>query len=374
MYERLASHTYTSKIGFMRIILTCVLFVYLAACTSKIVDSNVYFEEGDLPPLINLEGEKLNIQEIINPRGLMIKDGLAVVYERKNNNDNKFHIIDLDSKKYLASKGIDGLGPGEVTVISQIEDTGELNKIWVYDSELRKFSKFDLRDSSKLAEEQFRSPETTVFMTATSWVSGNSLLGNPVDGWGKYIHINTTGDTLALFGDWNDMIKGKELQGGIEVSDLDANLISNIFQGTLKGSPDKRFFVKAGIGVDYIDIITIENHSIKTIYGPDNEIPEFSIGYWDGFQMPQFERDVKDSYLDVYPGTDTFFVLYFGKPYKELGSSNNLNRIFEFDYEGNIINQFQLDYPIYGFAVDEENRAIYGVTVDSEPNLVKFDY
>ncbi|MFT7203112.1 MAG: hypothetical protein ACI8YP_001585 [Algoriphagus sp.] len=170
------------------------------------------------------------------------------------------------------------------------------------------------------------------------------------------------------------MIKGKELQGGIEVSDLDANLISNIFQGTLKGSPDKRFFVKAGIGVDYIDIITIENHSIQTIYGPDKEIPEFSIGYWDGFQMPQFERDVKDSYLDVYPGTDTFFVLYFGKPYKELGSSNNLNRIFEFDYDGNIINQFQLDYPIYGFAVDEENRAIYGVTVDSEPNLVRFDY
>jgi hypothetical protein len=51
-----------------------------------------------------------------------------------------------------------------------------------------------------------------------------------------------------------------------------------------------------------------------------------------------------------------------------------LNRIFEFDYEGNILNQYQLDFPIYGFAVDEENRGIYAVTLDEEPNLVRFDY
>jgi hypothetical protein len=51
-----------------------------------------------------------------------------------------------------------------------------------------------------------------------------------------------------------------------------------------------------------------------------------------------------------------------------------LNRIFEFDYEGNIFNQYQLDFPIYGFVVGEENRGICAVTLDEEPNLVRFDY
>jgi len=36
--------------------------------------------------------------------------------------------------------------------------------------------------------------------------------------------------------------------------------------------------------------------------------------------------------------------------------------------------QYQLDYPPFGFALDEKDRSIYGVTVDREPNLVRFDY
>jgi hypothetical protein len=358
----------------MKSTLIFIWIIFMFACTSKTIDGNIYFTEKDLPPVIALAGEKYNIPEILNPRGLMIKDGLAVVFERKNNSDDKFHIIDLDSRMHVASKGVDGLGPGEITVISQIEDTGEPNKVWTYDPQTRIFSKFDLRDTSKLAEEQVKSPETAYFLTYATWTSDTTLLGNTVHGWDKYIHITIEGDTLALFGNWKDMIKNKELPNGYKEDELDAYLVSNIFQGTLKGSPDKKYFIKSGMYVDYIDIVNLENYSIKTIYGPRQEIPEFTIGYWDGFQMPNFGNNLTERYLDFYPGENSFFALFFGKPYKELGSPENLNRIFEFDYSGNILNHYQLDYPVYGIKVDEKNRAIYAVTVDREPNLVRFDY
>lgn len=310
----------------------------------------------------------------MNPRGLMIKDGLAVIVERKNEYDDKFHVIDLESGNFLRSKGIHGLGPGEITVISQIEDAGEKNKVWAYDPEARKFSKYSLSDNSTLAEEEFKSPATEFFITRATWSKNQTLLATLVDGWTKYLHLTTSGDTLATFGNWRDMIKGRELPNNYKEEDLDANLVSTIFQGSIKGDPSKKYFVNAGKVADFIEIIDLENRSSKLIYGPKQELPEFKISYSMGYQMADFGRNHTSRYMDVYPGNKSFFVLFSGKSYLELSDPDNLNRIFEFDYKGNILNHYQLDFPLAGFAVDEENRAIYGVTVDREPNLVRFDY
>ncbi|WPR75490.1 BF3164 family lipoprotein [Algoriphagus sp. NG3] len=347
-----------------------------SACEPKFSegDGAIYFTEEDLPPPIELIGKKYNIPEIINPRGLMLKNGLAVVVERKNEYDDKFHVIELESGRYIRSKGIHGLGPGEITVISQIEDAGEENKVWAYDPEVRKFSKYNLSDSSKLAEEEFRSPETEFFITRATWAKDQTLLATLVHGWTKYLHLTTSGDTLTTFGNWKDMIKGRELPNNYKEDDLDANLVSTVFQGTLKGNPGKKYFVNAGMVADFIEIIDLDNRSSKLIYGPRHELPEFKISYSMGYQMADFGWSSTSRYMDVYPGDKSIFVLFNGKTYQELSDPDNLNRIFEFDYEGNILNHYQLDYPVSGIEVDEKNRAIYAVTVDREPNLARFDY
>ncbi|WP_026956352.1 BF3164 family lipoprotein [Algoriphagus vanfongensis] len=347
---------------------------FWACSDSDPSDGAIYFTEEDLPAPIQLRGVKYDIPEILNPRGLMLKDQYAVVFERKNEYDNKFHIIDLESGSYLRSKGIHGMGPGETTTITQIEDAGEKNKVWAYNPEVRKFSKYDLLDTNRLAEDEFRSPETEFFITSATWAQDQTLLANLVDGWTKYLHLTTSGDTLATFGNWKDMIEGKELPNGYKQEDLDANLVSTIFQGTLKSDPTKSHFVFAGKVADFIEIIDLKNESSKLIYGPTHTIPYFKISYSIGYQMADFGRESTSRYMDVSPVKDSFFALFYGKTYRELSDSENLNRIFEFDYEGNLLNQYQLDYPVYGIEVDEKNRAIYAVTVDREPNLVRFDY
>ncbi|SFT68418.1 TolB-like 6-blade propeller-like [Algoriphagus locisalis] len=354
--------------------LVLIIVSYLLSCNSKERDNIIYFTEEDLPHPTELVGEKYNIPEIVNPKGLMIKDELAVVFELKNVNDNKFHVIDLSSGTYLQSKGIDGLGPGEITVISQIEDAGEENKVWAYDPEIRKFSKYDLLDSNKLAEEEFRSPETSFFLTRLTWGKGQTLFGSAVDGLTKYLHLTKEGDTLHLMGDWKETVRHWELPNGYTPEDLDPNLISTMFQGPIKSNANGEMVVKVGTGVDHIDIIDLDGYKSKTIIGPSQEFQRFDIAYSRGYQMPDFGREKTTRYADVSLGENSFFALFRGKPFRELSSPENLNRIFEFDYEGNILNHYQLDFPVYGIAVDEENRAIYGVTVDREPNLVRFDY
>ena len=352
----------------------CVILIFLSSCEHKVPEGAIYFTEEDLPQARELVGKKYNIPGIINPRGLIVKDGLAVVFERKNEFDDKLHVIDLESGSLLRSKGIHGLGPGETTTITQIEFAEEKNKVWAYDPEVRRFSKYDLRDTNKLAEEEFRSPETEFFITYATWAKDQTLLANLVDGWTKYLHLTISGDTLATFGDWKDMIRGSELPSGYKEEDLDANLVSTIFQGEIKSDPSKKYFVKVGVVADFIEIIDLEKRSSKLIYGPSHDIPEFEISYSMGYQMADFGRNSTNRYIDLYPGSSSFYVLFNGKTYKQLSDPDNLNRIFEFDYDGNILNQYQLDYPLFGFAVDEEARAIYGVTVDREPNLVRFDF
>lgn len=344
------------------------------SCTSERNPDAIYFQESDLPDPILLTGEKYDFKEIINPYGVFLKNGLAIVFELKNVDDNKFHIIDLVNKRYVGSKGIDGMGPGEISLISQIEGVEGENKVWTFDPELLIYSKFDLSDTSKLAEEQMRAPQTAHFLTELVWTSDSTLLGNAVDGWTKYLHLTSTGDTLALFGNWKDMLVGNEFPRGMEADELDANLVSNLFQGPIRVSQDKRRFVKIGMNVDFVDIIDLENQEVRTIYGPTKEIQDFQITYSAGYQLPVFNASKTTRYADGYAGRDSFYVLFRGKPYSQISSPDNLNRIFEFDYEGNILNHYQLDYPLFGFAVDEANRAIYGVTVDQEPNLVRFDF
>jgi len=78
-----------------------IIRIYLSACTDspseETSNKSVYFTEKDLPEPFHLKGEKYNIPEIISPRGIFLKDGLAVVFERKNVSNEKFHVIDLVS-------------------------------------------------------------------------------------------------------------------------------------------------------------------------------------------------------------------------------------------------------------------------------------
>ncbi|MCL6260348.1 TolB-like 6-bladed beta-propeller domain-containing protein [Aquiflexum sp. TKW24L] len=302
-----------------------------------------------------------------------MKDNLALVWESKYAKD-KFHVIDMETETYLQTKGIDGLGPGEITMIYSMDDLGEKNKIWTYDLEQFIFSKYDLLDTNKLAENQFRAPKIEYFITEPTWSSDSTLLVNLVDGWEKYLHIKLNGDTLAQFGNWKDNIKGKELPQGLKEEELDANVVSSLFQGSLMASKNRNYFIKVGTNVDFIEIIDLNKKTIKPIYGPKQELPEFKYSYDQGYQMLSLIPPIELQYRDAFAGIDSFFVLYFGKDSKKISEPDNLNRIFEFDYEGNLLNHYQLDYPLIGFTVDENSRRIYGVSFDQDPNIVRFDY
>jgi hypothetical protein len=183
-----------------------------------------------------------------------------------------------------------------------------------------------------------------------------------VDGNDKYFQISLQGDTLATYGTWDSMMERK---------DIPYNVTSSIHQGSIKASPDKSKFIIAGRVRDYIDVLDKGSGEILSIRGPLDEIPEFEVDYSQGYPMAAILSD-RVSYFGSFAGESLIYALYIGKGYKWISDTDNLNRIFVFDYQGNIVNNYALDYPLINFTVDEKNGIIYGVSIDQDPNVVAF--
>jgi len=195
-----------------------------------------------------------------------------------------------------------------------------------------------------------------------TWASDTSLMVSMVDGNDKYLEVSLQGDTLNTFGTWDNMM---------DRQDIPYNVISSIHQGEIIASPDKSKFIVAGRIRDYIDVLDKVSGRILSIRGPVDVIPEFEVDYSQGYPMAAVLSD-RVSYFGSFAGGNLIYALYIGKDYKFISDFNNLNRIFVFDYKGNIVNQYTLDYPLTSFTVDEENGIIYGLTIDQNPNVVAF--
>lgn len=137
-------------------------------------------------------------------------------------------------------------------------------------------------------------------------------------------------------------------------------------------SPDKSKFILAGTARDYIDVLDKASGKILSIRGPVDEIPEFEVDYSQGYPMAAVLSD-RVSYFSSFAGKSLIYALYIGKDYKYISDSDKLNRMFVFDYQGNIVNHYALDYPLTGFTVNEERGIIYGLTIGQEPNVVAFN-
>ncbi|RZS94777.1 BF3164 family lipoprotein [Cecembia calidifontis] len=346
------------------------LILFLISCEVRKEINENRFTQKDLPEKKLLKGFKYAYEGILNPNGILLKDDYLVVSERNNILDLKLHVIDVSKEEYLYAKGKDGIGPNEVNLVYSMDDVGEKNMIWTYDVEQRKFSKFDISNSELLSEDEFRSPELDYFITHATWTSDSTLLGGLVDGWEKFIHITKEGTLLNTFGSWRDNLEYYELPRGYKKEELDPNLVSSLFQAKIRGNISNGVYVLAGITTDYIEIIDLKQGKSKLVIGPVGKMPDFEITYHLGYQMPAIKGPVKIQYSDAFVGETSIFVLYVGMDLNKIFTS----RIFQLDFDGNFLNQFELDYPILDFVIDEKLKIIYGVTADKEPNVVTFKY
>jgi hypothetical protein len=258
-----------------------------------------------------------------------------------------------------------GLGPGEITIVHRFQKDREKGNFWVYDAEQKRYAKYNLSSNSTLSEIHFRQTENLFLAIEMVWSSDSTWMTNRADKEEKFVEFNTKGEIIQTFGSW---------EGMLDVKDVPYSVVSYIHQGVLAADPERKRFVKVGVARDYIEILEKETGKIISVRGPEQFVPEFEVHYSGGYPFPILPGNTPTFYTSCEPRSKFIFTKYFGKDSQLYNEGIMDNRILVFDYEGNIIRGFDLDHYLLSFTVDEENRIIYGITYDAEPNIVEFQF
>lgn len=236
---------------------------------------------------------------------------------------------------------------------------------WAYDAEQKRLAKYNIYADSPLSEDIINQTDDFFLAVEMAWSSDSTLMTERTDKDEKFVEYNLKGEVVRTFGSWREMY---------QVKDVPVSVISSIHNGHLRSNPEKSKFVKVGLQRDYIEILDRNTGNIISIRGPVQFMPEFKVDYSLGYPMPVTSAEDPQFYISPSAKSRFFYTLYSGKTMRQIIEDQSYKRVFVFDYEGELKQAFELDFPLLSFTVDEENRKFYGITYDAEPNVVVFDF
>lgn len=351
---------------FLRFI-SLLIFIILFACGKPNYDSSKYdikiFNRSSIPEVVELNGENLSFDGLIDPWKIILLDTLLLVSDRYP--DDRIYLLDPFQKRIIKKFGKPGHGPGEIDYINFITLGVDDESFWAYSANNKLFSKFFINDNqTDLASLQIRQTEKLFITKELVWSSDTTFMTTRTDHKEKFVEYHVNGDTIRSYGTW---------EGMVDRVDIPMNVLASLHQGLLKSSKDRSTFMFACIARDMIEILDKKTGKIISIRGPDNEIPPFTVDYSPGYPMLNLEYDTRYCYLDSYYGDQYIYALFSGRRISEVKQSGKYcNEVFVFDKQGNIKKQYKLDYSVRAFCVDEKNRKLYAVSYDKEPNIIEF--
>lgn len=353
-------------------LLVLLVFGFLSSCGNPPKESMGpdyiirTFGPEDVPDPDALQGKKINLTALLNPKSILWTGKYLVVGERKAF-DYHLHVVDPDSQTLIKTMGKDGMGPGEIVAAYQLQKGKSVDECWVYDHTQKLMALFDLNSPDDLYQKAFRQPQNMFLAVDMLWKSDSTLMCQLADGDEKFVLYDTLGNRLSTYGTWSQMLEDRTPP---------PNVVSSVHQGKTSISPDHKKYVQVGLLRDYIEILDIPSGRIISVRGPEHNIPEFEVDYSPGYPMAQLTNMSRSHfYTSAVAGEDYIYALYFGKSVDVYFQEGEMAReIFVFDYASKLVKTYSLDHSLVSLAVDEENRRFFGISSDQDPNVVIFDY
>lgn len=336
------------------------------SCTSQ--NSSLPF---DIPnngkPQFDLVGEKIYFPEVLSPWKIDQKGEFLIIQESYRIPSDKplIHIIRKNPLSIYTSKGVIGEGPGQLTDADIFDPGLSDSTFWINAVMGKKMNQFNLYDTSRLSIREFRQPESMFFAYMMYLTPKESFLCLVADTPNKLTEFDFDGKKIGGYGAWEQIPEKPE---------MDNFLLMTYNKGRLKSNQEKRFFVKASVYRDRIEIFDYQNKTFKNVDGPRLELPEAQISGSGPNSALVFSMDQKYGYWDVALGEKMIFGLYSGRSQQEIQTTGkHSNVVFVLSTDGEVLAKLSLDLSIMGLAVDESLGKIYGITTDEDPGIAVFD-
>lgn len=315
------------NVNYMRkILIFCSLLIFINSCRNV---------DNSSPEKKELKSEKEILKEIISPDFLTRIDNKLIISSSQS--DSMLYVYSLPDLKYLNSTGKKGRGPGEIPLFPMFcESSNQTLYVWGYGP--KTISKFDVNQNGDLKlKDTIKLPMYEAF---------------------NYMHIFN--DSLFIYYLPDNLkivkfdLKRKKYLDNIQMEKDNHNesyFYSN--RGTIAANDS--FVVFAYLFKKQINIYRLN----------DFKLHKKIIGNYKHKDPIVGDLNTPSYYTQIVAAENFFYALC------------KYNKSMEvYDYNGSFVNAFSFDITPSLFAIDENNKTIYGFASDNkfEPYLLRFSF
>ena len=355
--------------GRIRIVFQLLLLCMFISCSTVV-------KKGD-QSYVNLDGVILQTDSLLlGHKVVAIVDNHLVVPTWKN--DFLYDIYQIKDDSLLLKKRLipRGQGPDALTSSQESYDVFS-GRFVIYDCNIGKGFQIDASTVDELLAsddwENLKGFNNEIYISQMIYETDSTLLTSFMrDGFESFLgRLNfNTGEYTVLYGLWpDDSFEGSNF--------VKQTVYAN---GTLLKCPNRNLYLLSSSVGQYAEVFSIERDSI---------VPRFMLyGQYPRYQMSEDNLNVRNSKdnmrgMDISVTSDFIYVMLekgtieeYVKNIDRMNSYNYTDEVFVYGWDGALKSQLKLDRDILTLFVDEDNRFLYGKTVDDETEeeyMVRFE-
>jgi len=341
---------------FSSLAISVTLLFALLSCTASNNTSNLNF-----PETITVSGKELVIDGVymrypfrigINGSRLFLTDIHATDYY--------CHHFEYPSMKYLHGFAKRGEAPNEFLDIENIRFDNN-SSIWTLDANKMKISNFSLNNPStepgieiKLNKELIRTLDFVIF-------NDSIFIVPDYTGENRLCFINHKGETTKRIFSIPSLESDRSSFGTVK---------AQAWRSFMNYNPNNGLLAMVTQLGQVIEIYDLKNDSIIKVVNLKNGSPKHIVK--GNYAIPTGIM----GYSDVYVGKENIYAVFWGYSFDDI-RNNKVEKeggkyIHVFDLLGNPVRQYILDRHITGFYIDEENKRIIALDVNSNQPIIEY--
>lgn len=338
-----------------------ILSVVLTGCgnTAQIKDADLFdWVAFGTPQLI--QGELVTIDSLLRPTRLLVCDSTLITVDKYS--DNFVQVYNKHTGAKICENVPRGMGPNELLYCWSLQVCND--KVWAFDMQM---ASVQVYDKEKFLSTSGVSPLKQIKLTD---YTPTNVLSTHNDNLVTTSLVDKT-NLMTL----HDAEGRKQERNTVAFPQIGADSPSDIqnrlFERRLCYDEATNRIVVFYQYTDLIEIYDSEMNLQSRIQGPDNILPSLQEKTTDGVKTVSIvPSETKFTYLCGATTGKKIYMLYCG----ELPESGKYlqDKILVFDYKGNPVERFTLQYPCYAFCVDEAEGVLYALSELPDAVVVKY--
>jgi hypothetical protein len=347
------------------------LFSFFSNCENKKITLSSYF---DGKQAISLHSITLLSEEVTaDPGTLLCYDSLLILQNLMS--QPVFSVVDINKGTLIRSWGTVGNGPGEYVGCLQMDLSFQRGLINIPDNFQARMYQYSL-DSILYSNEvqpndlfsSSKNKHTKNMYSRILQVNDSIFLGIQISNLGRFLVFNINSDESYPQGEFP---KSDDQQ---KLPDENIKMLGDAYQGYLRYNYVQNKVVYASSNSEIVEIFKLNGLHLELEKGYYTSLPSYSLKETgDGGKFLQLQIDNGHT-IDLSSSDKFIYVLYADAAKDASFEEKHIsNLILVFDWNGEPVKKYILDAKVKAFTVSEDEKRIFAVYNNPDPEIIYFD-